>query len=252
MSRVLMTTDYLHPGDDVHTLLRKHGHQVNYRPAVGPRDPDETLALFDGVHGAIVASEPITADMLDHAPELKVLARSGVGYDSIDVAAAAHGIQVCNTPGVNHDAVAGVDQNRGGFHRAQCLAADDPVGGGVGSGVQAQVVRGGDDGVAVDEVHGGFGGVGVGGVDEHGHPERGTQAGHRAPAGPVAQQAQGGAAQFVAGVTRPPLVSIWLPSRTLRPGWAVAGYRVTGWLGRDRPPLCDWVEAKEDHHGSID
>jgi lactate dehydrogenase-like 2-hydroxyacid dehydrogenase len=27
--------------------------------------------------------------MLDHAPELKVLARSGVGYDSIDVAAAA-------------------------------------------------------------------------------------------------------------------------------------------------------------------
>jgi phosphoglycerate dehydrogenase-like enzyme len=107
MSRVLVTTDYLHPGDDVHTLLRKHGHQVNYRPAVGPRDPDETLALFDGVHGAIVASEPITAEMLDHAPELKVLARSGVGYDSIDVAAAAaRGIQVCNTPGVNHDAVA--------------------------------------------------------------------------------------------------------------------------------------------------
>jgi lactate dehydrogenase-like 2-hydroxyacid dehydrogenase len=89
MSRVLVTTDYLHPGDDVHTLLRKHGHQVNYRPAVGPRDPDETLALFDGVHGAIVASEPSTAEMLDHAPELKVLARSGVGYDSIDVAAAA-------------------------------------------------------------------------------------------------------------------------------------------------------------------
>jgi D-isomer specific 2-hydroxyacid dehydrogenase, catalytic domain len=73
--RVLVTTDYLHPGDDVHTLLRKRGHQVNYRPAVGPRDPDETLALFDGVHGAIVASEPITAEMLDHAPGLKVLAQ---------------------------------------------------------------------------------------------------------------------------------------------------------------------------------
>ena len=55
---------------------------------MGPRDPDEALALFDGVHGAIVASEPITAEMLDHAPELKVLARSGIGYDSIDVAAA--------------------------------------------------------------------------------------------------------------------------------------------------------------------
>jgi phosphoglycerate dehydrogenase-like enzyme len=107
MSRVLVTTDYLHPGDEVDALLRKHGHQVSYRPAVGPRDPEEALALFDGVHGAIVASEPITAEMLDQAPELKVLARSGVGYDSIDVAdAAARGIRVCNTPGVNHDAVA--------------------------------------------------------------------------------------------------------------------------------------------------
>ena len=107
MSRVLVTTDYLHPGDEVDALLRQHGHQVSYRPAVGPRDPEEALALFDGVHGAIVASEPVTAEMLDPATDLRVLARSGVGYDSIDVAdAAARGIWVCNTPGVNHGAVA--------------------------------------------------------------------------------------------------------------------------------------------------
>ena len=107
MSRVLVTTDYLHPGDEVDALLRQHGHQVSYRPAAGPRDPEEALALFDGMHGAIMASEPVTAEMLDTATDLKVLARSGVGYDSIDVAdAAARGIRVCNTPGVNHDAVA--------------------------------------------------------------------------------------------------------------------------------------------------
>jgi lactate dehydrogenase-like 2-hydroxyacid dehydrogenase len=107
MSRVLVTTDYLHPGDDVDALLRQHGHQVSHRPAAGPRDPEEALALFDGAHGAIVASEPITAEMLDCATDLRVIARSGVGYDSIDVAAAeARGIRVCNTPGVNHDAVA--------------------------------------------------------------------------------------------------------------------------------------------------
>ena len=65
------------------------------------------MALFDGIDGAIVASEPVTAEMLETATDLKVLARSGVGYDSIDVAdAAGHGIWVCNTPGVNHDAVA--------------------------------------------------------------------------------------------------------------------------------------------------
>jgi phosphoglycerate dehydrogenase-like enzyme len=107
MSRVLVTTDYLHPGDEVDVLLRKQGHQVIYSPAVGARDVGTALALFDGVDGAIVASEPVTAEMLSQTTDLKVIARSGVGYDSIDVAAAAaRGIRVCNTPGVNHDAVA--------------------------------------------------------------------------------------------------------------------------------------------------
>jgi D-3-phosphoglycerate dehydrogenase/(S)-sulfolactate dehydrogenase len=107
MARILVTTDYLHPGDEVDVLLRRHGHQVSYHPAVGKRAADEALTLFDGVAGAIVASEPVTAGMLDKASELVVIARSGVGYDSIDVAAAAaRGIRVCNTPGVNHDAVA--------------------------------------------------------------------------------------------------------------------------------------------------
>jgi phosphoglycerate dehydrogenase-like enzyme len=107
MSRVLVTTDYLHPGDEVDALLRKHGHHVTYSPAVGARDHEAALGLLADADGAIVASEPITAEMLDQATDLKVIARSGVGYDSIDVAAAAtRGVRVCNTPGVNHDAVA--------------------------------------------------------------------------------------------------------------------------------------------------
>ena len=45
--------------------------------------------------------------MLTGAHRLKVLARSGVGYDSIDVAAAgARGVRVCNAPGTNHHSVA--------------------------------------------------------------------------------------------------------------------------------------------------
>ena len=78
MARILVTTDYLHPGDEVDALLRRHGHQVSYHPAVGKRAPQEALTLFDGVAGAIVASEPVTAEMLDTAGELKVIARSGV------------------------------------------------------------------------------------------------------------------------------------------------------------------------------
>lgn len=107
MGRILITTDYLVPGDDVDRLLRRHGHEPVYSPSTGARHPSDRVALFDGVDGAVLASEPVTADMLTGADRLKVLARSGVGYDSIDVAAAtAAGIRVCNAPGTNHHSVA--------------------------------------------------------------------------------------------------------------------------------------------------
>lgn len=106
-ARVLITTDYLRPGDNVDVLLRDHGLEPVYSPSSGPRTTAERQSLFDGTVGAILASEPVTADMLARAPSLKVIARSGVGYDSIDTAAAQRrGIRVCNTPGVNHHAVA--------------------------------------------------------------------------------------------------------------------------------------------------
>lgn len=106
-ARILITTDYLHPGDPVDQLLREHGLEPVYSPSRGPRTLEEHRSLFDSVSGAILASEPVTADMLTGASSLKVIARSGVGYDSIDVqAAVARGIRVCNAPGTNHHSVA--------------------------------------------------------------------------------------------------------------------------------------------------
>ncbi|MDF2051255.1 phosphoglycerate dehydrogenase [Arthrobacter sp. Cr_A7] len=105
--RILITTDYLHEGDTVDQLLRDHGLEPVYSHSRGPRTPAERRSLFDGISGAILASEPVTADMLAGAASLKVIARSGVGYDSIDIqAAAAQGIRVCNAPGTNHHSVA--------------------------------------------------------------------------------------------------------------------------------------------------
>ncbi|MDQ0828090.1 phosphoglycerate dehydrogenase-like enzyme [Arthrobacter sp. B2I5] len=105
--RILITTDYLHEGDTVDQLLRDHGLEPVYSPFQGPRPLEERRALFDGIFGAILASEPVTAGMFAAASSLKVIARSGVGYDSIDLhAAAAHGIRVCNAPGTNHHSVA--------------------------------------------------------------------------------------------------------------------------------------------------
>lgn len=49
----------------------------------------------------------ITEEILAAAPKLKIIARTGVGVDNVDVAAATErGIMVCNTPGVNANSVA--------------------------------------------------------------------------------------------------------------------------------------------------
>ncbi|NUU31639.1 phosphoglycerate dehydrogenase [Arthrobacter sp. C9C5] len=106
-ARILITTDYLQPGDTVDQLLRERGLEPVYSPFRGPRTLEERRSLFDGISGAILASEPVTADMLTGAASLRVIARSGVGYDSIDVQAAVEqGIRVCNAPGTNHHSVA--------------------------------------------------------------------------------------------------------------------------------------------------
>ena len=55
----------------------------------------------------IVRSDIVDADVINNAPNLKVIVRAGAGYDNIDLKAATeHGICVMNTPGQNSNAVA--------------------------------------------------------------------------------------------------------------------------------------------------
>ncbi|MFD0692257.1 phosphoglycerate dehydrogenase [Actinomadura fibrosa] len=104
---VLITTDYLVPGDEVDVLLRDAGFATRHRPRRGVRDRDELIAILDGAEGALIGNEPMTAEVFAHAPSLRALVRSGVGYDSVDVAAATRaGVSVSNLPGVNANAVA--------------------------------------------------------------------------------------------------------------------------------------------------
>ncbi|KAA0921480.1 phosphoglycerate dehydrogenase [Streptomyces apricus] len=107
MSRVLITTDYLHPGDEVDRYLRAHDHTTVHAPSKGRRTPEHLTALLDGVEAALVANEPLTAEVLSRAHRLRVVVRTGVGHDSVDIAAAGRlGITVSNLPGINADAVA--------------------------------------------------------------------------------------------------------------------------------------------------
>ncbi|WP_454918586.1 phosphoglycerate dehydrogenase [Xanthobacter sediminis] len=70
--------------------------------------PDADLdRLLDGVGGWIVGQRAVTREVLARHPGLKVVARRGVGYDRVDVAAAAElGRLVTITAGANDAAVA--------------------------------------------------------------------------------------------------------------------------------------------------
>ena len=106
-STVLVTTDYLRPGDEVDLLLRAAGLDTRHRPMTGRRDPDELVHALAGAVGALIANEPMTAEVIARAPDLRAVVRTGVGYDSVDVPAATRaGISVSNLPGVNANAVA--------------------------------------------------------------------------------------------------------------------------------------------------
>lgn len=67
----------------------------------------DMIAAVKDCAGLIVRSDKVDKEVMDAAPELKVVVRAGAGYDNIDLAeATAHGICVMNTPGQNSNAVA--------------------------------------------------------------------------------------------------------------------------------------------------
>ncbi len=60
----------------------------------GPAEIDRA-----GAHAVIVGGKPWTAELMDQCPQLRVIARTGIGFDAVDLAAASErGIAVTNTP----------------------------------------------------------------------------------------------------------------------------------------------------------
>ncbi|HEU5316640.1 MAG TPA: phosphoglycerate dehydrogenase [Chloroflexota bacterium] len=108
MPRVLVTsTHFRRASGDHERRLLDAGCDVSYGPYARPASEDELLALLGGVDAVIAGTDAFTRRALAGAPQLKVVSRFGVGYDAIDVAAAAElGIWVTNTPGTNEHSVA--------------------------------------------------------------------------------------------------------------------------------------------------
>src|SRR5207248_10550407 len=87
--------------------LHEASFETIFPRRVGQLTEEELLQELPGIAAALAGSEPYTRRVIQASPDLRVIARAGVGYDAVDVAAATeHHIAVCTTPGTNQDAVA--------------------------------------------------------------------------------------------------------------------------------------------------
>jgi D-3-phosphoglycerate dehydrogenase len=90
-------------------LEMMEANDVGYRlnPLNRKLTEDELIGMVADVGGIIAGTEPITAKVMENAPNLKHISRVGVGLDSVDlVAAEQRGIKVSYTPDAPAPAVA--------------------------------------------------------------------------------------------------------------------------------------------------
>jgi glyoxylate reductase len=93
--------------NEVSALLQDH-HEVTANLMDRPMTRQEIMDNVGGKEGLLcMITDTIDDELMEQAPELRMIANYGVGYDHIDLAAAtARGIWVSNTPGVLSDATA--------------------------------------------------------------------------------------------------------------------------------------------------
>jgi D-3-phosphoglycerate dehydrogenase/(S)-sulfolactate dehydrogenase len=108
MARCLVTTIFANsPDDPALAPLVQAGHVVEIADPLAIGTEADLATALQGVAATIASVEPYTAAVLARADALRVISRTGVGYDAVDVPAATRrGVVVCTTPGANHHAVA--------------------------------------------------------------------------------------------------------------------------------------------------
>lgn len=67
----------------------------------------DLLQAVADANALIIRSDKVDAEVIEAAPQLKIVVRAGAGYDNVDLeVATAHQVVVMNTPGQNSNAVA--------------------------------------------------------------------------------------------------------------------------------------------------
>ncbi|MBK1660605.1 phosphoglycerate dehydrogenase [Paracraurococcus ruber] len=78
-------------------IFRRRGIEVEFRPGLSPAEIRGIIAPFDGL--AVRSATKVTRELMEAAPNLKVVGRAGIGVDNVDVTSATQrGVVVMNTP----------------------------------------------------------------------------------------------------------------------------------------------------------
>lgn len=107
--KILVTATSLTPDHPNPALeqLNRFADQVVFNPHRRPLLEDELIPLLEGCEGYIAGLDFVTKKVIDESAALRVISRYGAGVDRVALEAAkAKSIVVCNTPGVNAQAVA--------------------------------------------------------------------------------------------------------------------------------------------------
>ena len=90
----------------VESFLAERGCYLTAKTIEYPVDEGQLVSLVESAAGIITGLENITPAVFEAAPNLKVVSAGGVGFDHIDLdAAARHGVVVANCAGCNNHAV---------------------------------------------------------------------------------------------------------------------------------------------------
>ncbi len=101
MTKKVLVTEFIHPAG---VAMLKQECEVVQPSGISVAALKEAMVDVDGV---LVRVAPMTREVLQSAPRLKVIGKHGVGTDNIDIPAATElGIAVCNTPEANSEGVA--------------------------------------------------------------------------------------------------------------------------------------------------
>ncbi len=87
--------------------LLAHFPDAIFNPHDSYMEGEELLEFLASAEGAIIGRDRITAEILERLPQLKIIAKYGVGMDTIDLAAIDDSsVAFKSTPGVNRNSVA--------------------------------------------------------------------------------------------------------------------------------------------------